>query len=115
VEKFGRTTGLTKGIIESEIVGPHPVTYKSTAFHSAEESVDFRGLVYFEPVFVVRGAAGPFAMTGDSGALVTSSQGRERTAVGLVFSGRGAEESYILPIKPIISELGMNLISGHGT
>jgi hypothetical protein len=115
VEKFGRTTSLTRGIVESEIVGPHPVTYKSTAYHSAEESVDFRGLVYFQPVFVVRGTSGPFAMTGDSGALVTSSQAGKRTAVGLVFSGRGADESYILPIKPILGDLGMKLVTGHGT
>jgi hypothetical protein len=114
VEKFGRSTGLTTGVVESEIVGPHPVTYRSTVYYSAEESAEFRGLVYFEPVYVLRGTSGPFATNGDSGALVTMIAEGRRLAVGILFSGRGSDESYMLPLKPILSDLGMTIVSGHG-
>ncbi|MGE7416007.1 hypothetical protein [Methylobacterium tarhaniae] len=115
VEKVGRSTGLTRGVIESQIVGPFPVSYRTTIFHSAEEDAEFRGQVFFDPVYVVRGEDGPFALAGDSGALVTAGTGTARRAVGIVFSGRGAEESYMLPLKPILDDLGMTLVSGHGT
>ncbi|SFU33430.1 hypothetical protein SAMN02799631_00192 [Methylobacterium sp. 174MFSha1.1] len=115
VEKVGRSTGLTRGVIESQIVGPFPVSYRTTIYHSAEEDAEFRGQVFFEPVYVVRGEGGPFALAGDSGALVTAGTGTARRAVGIVFSGRGAEESYMLPLKPILDDLGMTLVSGHGT
>lgn len=117
VEKVGRTTGLTRGFIESEIVGPFAVSYKTTIFHSAEEETPFAGQVFFEPVFVVRNErGGPFALSGDSGALVTTvpDAGNQRAAVGIVFSGRGSDESYMLPLKPVLDDLGMTIVSGHG-
>ncbi len=117
VEKVGRTTGLTRGIIESEIVGPFAVSYKTTVFHSAEEETPFTGQVFFEPVFVIRSErGGPFALSGDSGALVTTvpEEGNQRAAVGIVFSGRGSDESYMLPLRPVLNDLGMTIVSGHG-
>lgn len=118
VEKVGRTTGLTRGFVESEIVGSFPVSYKTTVFHSAEEETSFTGQVFFEPVFVIRSEqGGPFALSGDSGALVTTvpDEGNQRSAVGIIFSGRGSDESYMLPLRPVLDELGMTIVSGHGT
>jgi hypothetical protein len=116
VAKVGRSTGLTSGIVESRIVGPQRIDYALTVHHSAEESVAFRGAVFFEPVYVVRGGAEGFATEGDSGALVVE---RDRTgaaiaAVGLVIGGRAGEETLIVPLAPILDRLGMRLVGGLG-
>lgn len=115
VEKVGRTTGHTSGVIESELVGALRVDYNVTVFHSAEENNVFRGTVYFEPVYVLRGADN-FAFDGDSGALVVRRNpiGDEVAAVGLVIGGGGNGETYMLPIRPILDRLGMSLVTGHG-
>jgi hypothetical protein len=72
VEKVGRTTRHTKGFIESRLVGPQRIDYNLTVYHSAEENITFRGTVYFEPVYILRGLGGIFAIEGDSGAIVAS-------------------------------------------
>ena len=64
VEKVGRSSHHTKGIIESRLVGPLRLDYQATTYHSAEENVVFRGSVFFEPVFIVRGVEETFAMEG---------------------------------------------------
>ena len=114
VEKVGRTTGFQQGVIESEIVGPWPLTYKTVTYHSPDEVVNFVGTVFFEPVFLIRGRNGPFSQPGDSGSLVTAVNGQDRRAVGLVFAGRGNDASYMLPIRPILERFGVSLVSGHG-
>lgn len=114
VEKVGRTTGFQQGIIESEIVGPWPLTYKTVTYHSPDEVVNFVGTVFFEPVFLIRGASGPFSQPGNSGSLVTTISGQARRAVGLIFAGRGNDASYMLPIRPILERFDVSLISRHG-
>jgi hypothetical protein len=114
VEKIGRTTGHQIGIIEAEIVGPWPVTYKTVTYHSPDEQANFVGTVYFEPVFLIRGHNGAFAQPGDSGSLVTTTIDNTRHAVGLIFAGR-ATEAYMLPIRPILERFGVALVAGHGT
>jgi hypothetical protein len=115
VEKVGRSTNHTRGVIESQLVGPFPVRYQTLVHHSAEESDDFRGTVYFEPVYLIRGTGGVFSAPGDSGALVTQlAEGDQRSAVGLVFSGNTSlGESYMLPIRPVLEELEMTLATSH--
>jgi hypothetical protein len=115
VEKVGRTTGHQRGIIESEIVGPWPLTYKTVTYHSPNEAINFVGTVFFEPVFLIQGHDGAFSQPGDSGSLVTTVVNNERLAVGLVFAGRGNDASYMLPIRPILERLGASLVAGHGT
>lgn len=111
VEKVGRTTFHTRGIIESEIAGPLPVSYKTTAWHSPNEATSFQGQVYFEPVFLIRGDTGPFSLPGDSGSLVvTQESDGKRAAVGLVFAGREPDTSYMLPLRPIIDGFGVKLV-----
>lgn len=115
VEKVGRTTRLTRGYIDSQVVGPSAVAYKTTVWHSSEEAVDFRGTVYFDPVFLLRGRGRPFAARGDSGALVTqlSADGNSQLAVGILFSGRDGASSLMLPLRPVLDNLEMTLVSGH--
>ncbi len=116
VAKVGRSTGLTTGIVESRIVGPQRIDYAATVHHSAEESIVFRGAVFFEPVYVVRGGPEGFAAEGDSGALVVEcdAAGVPIAAVGLVIGGRTGEETLIVPLAPILDRLGMRLVGGHG-
>jgi hypothetical protein len=114
VEKVRRTTGHQTGVIESEVVGPLPVTYQTTTYHSPEEQVRFVGTVYFEPTYLIRGKSGPFSLAGDSGSLVTTvAADGTRAAIGLIFAGR-SNESYMLPLRPILDGFGVKLVGNHG-
>jgi hypothetical protein len=115
VAKVGRTTGATTGIVESRLIGPQRIDYAVSVHHSAEETVAFRGSVFFEPIWVLRGDRSGFAASGDSGALVveTSAAGEPIAAVGLVIGGRGGEETWMLPLAPILDRLGMTLVGGR--
>lgn len=113
VEKVGRTTGHTTGIIINEVIGPFCVPVHNQTY-------GYSGRVFFEPVYVVQGLSDKFSDAGDSGSLVVhldSSTG-ERTAVGLVFAGMqdgtapGGALSLILPISPILARLNLRLVSG---
>jgi hypothetical protein len=117
VEKVGRSTHHTRGIVESHLSGPLRIDYQSTIYHSAEENIAFRGSVYFDPVFTVRGVGGTFAIDGDSGALVVRREAGSETpeaAVGIVIGGKGHQETYIIPLKSALDALKMSLVSGHG-
>ncbi len=116
VEKVGRTTRRTKGFIESRLIGPQRVDYNLTVYHSAEENVTFKGTVFFEPVYILRGNSSSFAIEGDSGSLVVHREdGHDpAAAVGLVIGGHGNEETYMIPLKPLLDKLGLTLVSGHG-
>ncbi len=116
VEKVGRTTGHTRGIIESEVTGPLPVGYKALVHHNSDESSQFVGSVHFEPTYLIRGQGGPFSLPGDSGSLVTTvGADGQRQAVGLVFAGIAPDTSYILALAPILTRLGVSLVHGHNT
>lgn len=111
VEKVGRTTGHTKGIIEAEVAGSLPVNYKVTAWHSPHESTSFQGQVFFEPVFLIRGEAGPFSTNGDSGSLVVTQEvDGKRSAIGLIFAGREPDTSYMLPLRRILDGFAVRLV-----
>jgi hypothetical protein len=114
VEKVGRTTGHTVGVVEAAMAGEFPVSYTIVAYHGPDEEVRFNGLVYFTPVFKIDGQDGPFSLSGDSGSLVVGkdASGR-RAAVGLVFAGLAPDESYMLPLRPILERFGVTLVSGH--
>lgn len=114
VEKVGRTTGHTRGYVESRLVGPQRIDYDLVVHHSAEEGITFKGTVYFEPVYIVRGSGGGFAINGDSGSIVVQREaGAEpKAAVGLVIGGRGHEETYMVPLKAVLDKLGLSLVTG---
>ena len=113
VEKVGRTTGHTIGTIMGRELTPIAIN-ASSAKHG------FSGTILFCNVWTVHGQADAFSLAGDSGSLVVNvdAQGN-RHAVGLVFAGGqdssapGNMRSFILPIQPMLDELGVTLVGGH--
>lgn len=114
VEKVGRTTGHTRGLVIGQFYGGMSVFY-DMEIHA------FKGRVFFDPIYVVRGMGNSaFSESGDSGALVTILDNTEqRHAVGIVVGGLmdkkapGGILTFILPIDPILNKLGITLVSGH--
>lgn len=113
VEKVGRTTRHTKGLIVSRGLRPTAVSYSAPSF-------GFSGTIWFGSVFTVHGLASEFSLSGDSGSLVVQvdDAGRPIAAVGLIFAGGndssapGGAKSLILPIRPILQALGATLVGG---
>lgn len=113
VEKFGRTTGLTKGKVISQFYGAHPIQYNASLY-------GFNGVVSFDPAFIIAGDVEMFSDNGDSGSLITSVDAAGvRTAVGIVVGGMndasapGGKITIALSIHPILQELALTLVSGH--
>lgn len=105
VKKFGRTTGLTHGVVDSLVAEPYPVHCQSKKF---------KGEVWFRNIVYVDGRGEAFALPGDSGSLVVTEDGTK--AVGLLFSSNGnGEFGQIIPMRHIESKLRVSLINGHGT
>lgn len=105
VKKFGRTTGLSQGVIESVQVD----------FTLPYDSDNFAAVVWFEGVWAIRSAdRHPFALPGDSGSLVVSEDGEN--AVGLLFAATNrGDYGFVVPMSQVLSRFGgMTLISGHG-
>jgi hypothetical protein len=104
VKKFGRTTGLTHGVVDALVPEPYPVHCQSKKF---------KGEVWFRNIVYVDGKGEPFALPGDSGSLVVTEDGTK--AVGLLFSSNGnGEFGQLIPMRHAASKLGVSLISGHG-
>lgn len=112
VEKVGRTTGRTRGCVVGQYYGGMSILY-DMGIHL------FKGRVFFDPVYVVRGISGAFSEPGDSGALVTTESNNQRHAIGIVVGGLvdksapGGILTYILPIEPILNRLQVSLVAGH--
>jgi hypothetical protein len=93
VEKVGRTTGYTKGVV-------HDV--------AADVQVDYDGLTLtFQNQIVIFGAGGPFSDAGDSGSLIVETS--SKTAVALLFAG---SKAYTLAnhFDEVLSALGVTLV-----
>lgn len=114
VLKVGRTTGLKRGSVVDEVVGPFAVPYSASNY-------GFSGTVYFESIFAVQGQGGEkFSDGGDSGSLVVHEDAAGNLhAVGILFAGlasnsaSGGQFTLVLPIAPILASLGLSLVSGH--
>lgn len=108
VKKFGRTTGLTRGVVEARLT-PFPMPYKCRRFSA---------VVWFQDAWTVRPSEdNPFALPGDSGSLVVTEDGGY--AIGIVFGvgggGRGGGYGIIIPIDHVLSMFGgLQLVNGHG-
>lgn len=102
VQKVGRTTGLTQGVVVGKEVGTVAVNTK-------------QGHVHFQNVYSVHSESADslFCSGGDSGSLVTveNSDGN-RFATGIVMAACDTV-GYILPIHDILTRLGVTLVSGH--
>jgi hypothetical protein len=109
VDKVGRTTGLRQGKVVAQVVGFEPCQYSVNYLNGGKT------LVYFESPFIVFDSLGQgrFSEPGDSGSLVTTMHQGERRAAGLLYAGNTEGYTFVLPIEPILSSLGVSLISGH--
>ena len=105
VKKFGRTTGLTHGIIVSRVI----------EFDLPYQSENFSALVWFQDVWSVQTTSQePFALPGDSGSLIVTEDGA--AVVGILFAAtpKGGY-GYIAPVGCIESAFGgLTFVSGHG-
>jgi len=106
VKKFGRTTGLSTGVVEALIPTPMPLPYKLRYFTAK---------VWFTDIWTVRVADDDehFALPGDSGSLVVT-EGGDR-AVGLLFAATNkGDYGFIAPIDTILHDLDLTLLGDHG-
>ncbi|MDS0926428.1 Nal1-like putative serine protease [Rhodobacter capsulatus] len=109
VRKYGRTTGLTSGMIVAQAASAIPVSYNVNEY-------GVRKNVWFNNIFVVAGDNGlPFSRPGDSGSLVVSDDGAGNlVAVGLVFAGNEQRnQSFILPLPDVLQKLAVDIVTGH--
>lgn len=113
VQKWGRSTGYTKGTIASVLNDPFPIEYDVTSYFGPQNSQVFRGTIYFQSVFEVAGRTGrPFSVAGDSGALVvTADPATAHEVVGIVVAGSSGK-SLVLPLAPLLQQLNLELVSG---
>jgi hypothetical protein len=113
VEKIGRTTVITEGVIHSEQFGFRPVRYREPVPISAEEVIPVNFTASFPNVWLIKGKDGAFSGPGDSGSLIVTTNGAgKRSAVGLLFAG-GDDFTYMLEIGPILQRFGVKLVGGH--
>ncbi|UGB39727.1 S1 family peptidase [Frateuria soli] len=113
VEKVGRTTEHTTGVIVGQELIPIRVGVNANSY-------GFQGQVYFANVFVIHGDQDIFSDGGDSGSLIVCRKiDGSRTSVGLLFAGGpdssapGHRKTLMLPLKPILDVLGVTLVHGH--
>jgi hypothetical protein len=113
VEKVGRTTGHTKGKVRGLLFGATPIQYHASVY-------GFSGPVFFQNLFAIEGLTEAFSDSGDSGSLITSIDASgNRVAVGIVVGGGtdksapGDKLTFALPIRPILSALGVTLVWNH--
>jgi hypothetical protein len=105
VKKFGRTTGLTRGTIESRHL---PFALPYTCRH-------FSATVWFQDVWSVRADPGEaFALPGDSGSLVVREDAG--SSVGILFAVASlGQYGFIIPMDHVNTCFGgLTLVHGHG-
>ena len=102
VQKYGRTTRLTKGVVQAVNV-TITVSYGGTK------------MALFENQIAIGADRGAFVKPGDSGSLIVTVSNPEREAVGLLFAGdaRG-RTGFANPIDAVLTELGADLAAREG-
>jgi hypothetical protein len=107
VQKVGRTTGRTQGIVTGKIAGFQAIPY-------VVPELQQQFTVFFSEAWIVEGVAGEFSAGGDSGSLVVAEdENGQMVAVGLVFAGDG-NISLIVPLDKIMSYFGAQIESSVG-
>lgn len=112
VKKWGRSTGFTRGRIARIIRGGEPVQYNVTSYYGPMNSQIFKGTVYYNVAYEIDPSGGPFSLSGDSGALVVSDSKPGEQVVGIVVAG-SREKGLVLPIRPALKALKLELVNGH--
>jgi hypothetical protein len=106
VQKYGRTTGHTTGVVEVRVTVPKRIGYSARYF---------KGEVWFTDIWTIRSDnADPFALPGDSGSLVANEDAS--AAVGVLFAAsRTGEYAWIVPIQQVLGTFGgLQLLGNHG-
>ena len=106
VQKVGRTTRLTSGIVESKIADYFPLPYKAQHFSATAN---------FDDVWAIKTTVKgePFALPGDSGSLIVSEDAG--FALGLLFAAtHDGSYGFAAPISEVLKRLGsgFKLVSG---
>lgn len=92
IQKLGRTTGLTRGVIKA-VNAKVKLTFPS-------------GTALFVDQIITSKAFGDF---GDSGALVVTNDA-DASAVGIVIGGSNVGGAIVTPIGPILSRFGVTIV-----
>lgn len=107
VKKFGRTYGLTNGIVEVYISTLMSLPYKNRHFSST-------GWFTNVNVWAIKSAQDEyFALPGDSGSLVVTDDGSGTVGLSFGTANNGAY-GLIIPMSTVLNELGLTLVGGHG-
>jgi hypothetical protein len=101
VQKFGRTTGLTKGTVAELNV---TVTVCYAGFIFCTRSARFVNQIGISP--------GSFSSGGDSGSLIVTDDGA-KDAVGLLFAG-SSTRTLANPIGPVLTRFGVTIDPSGG-
>ena len=90
VQKWGRTTGRTRGRVKKIVSEPESIEYKVTSYFGPTSSQVFNGTVYFSNFYEVESrGADAFSVGGDSGSfVVTDGKGQKVKAVGILIGGK---------------------------
>jgi hypothetical protein len=107
VEKVGRTTGRTTGVVISYHPTPQFVRCNIPRHGTFK-------IVHFQDFWAVRSSqGGAFSKSGDSGSLVTTVRpDGVRAAVGLIFAG-DENLSLIISLDKVLGHFGLTLLSNH--
>jgi hypothetical protein len=112
VEKVGRTTNHTTGKIVGRELVPIRISVSAPTYN-------FNANIWFHGVFIVHGENDVFSDQGDSGSLITTRNSNGNMAsIGLLFAGGpdsrapGNLRTLILPLRPILERLGVELVGG---
>jgi hypothetical protein len=93
VEKVGRTTGYTTGIVFDV---------------SADIKIEYDlGMLTFQDQILVRGNAGPFSDHGDSGSVIVDRATKRATA--LLFAG-SASHTIANPLEEVLAQLAVRMV-----
>jgi hypothetical protein len=114
VQKWGRTTGRTRGRVKKIVTEPESIEYKITSYFGPTSSQVFNGTVYFCDFYEVESrGADAFSVGGDSGSLVvTDGNAKQAKVVGILIGGNESK-SYVLPLQAIFKALKVTLLNGH--
>ncbi len=102
VEKVGRTTGHTRGVVTAVEVDAVAVQYDDVV-HRFDDQIEIQGLT------------GGFSAGGDSGSVIWRS--RDRAPMGLLFAGsstggvRGSGVTFANPLATVLRVLGVEWVS----
>ncbi|MDZ7739202.1 MAG: PKD domain-containing protein [Bacteroidales bacterium] len=102
VQKYGRTTGYTHGVV-SEINVTVDVCYETRGPYNCVKSARFVNQFTITP--------GDFSAGGDSGSLIVSEEGNN--PVGLLFAG-GSTHTIATPIGVVLSRFGVSIDNESG-